>query len=229
MLLFHNPMSAPSRFIRLVLGEYGESPQLQEEHPWQRRPEFLQLNPAGTLPVLIGDQGTAIVGAFAISEYLDETRGPMMRDKRLMPGSPLERAEVRRLIDWFLVKTEADVMRALTRERVFKLQMSPAEGGGAPDSAVLRTARANVRQHMRYLGWLAQSRNWLAGDTLTLADLAAGAAVSVLDYLGEVDWSSEPAAREWYHRIKSRPAFRGLLADRVRRLPPASHYADLDF
>ena len=69
----------------------------------------------------------------------------------------------------------------------------------------------------------------MAGDRMTLADLAAGAAISVLDYLGEVDWTSEPSAREWYHRVKSRPAFRGLLADRVRRLPPASHYADLDF
>ena len=229
MLLFHNPMSAPSRFIRLTLGEYGETPELQEEHTWERRPEFLQINPAGTLPVLIGEAGTAIVGAFAISEYLDETRGAMMRDKRLMPDSPLERAEVRRLIDWFLVKTEADVTRGLTRERVFKLQMAAAQGGGAPDSTVLRTARGNIRQHMRYLGWLAQSRNWLAGDGFTAADLAAAAAVSVLDYLGEIDWSAEPAARDWYSRVKSRPSFRGLLADRVRRLPPASHYSDLDF
>jgi glutathione S-transferase len=75
MLLFHHPMSASSRFIRLVLAEYGENTELQEEQPWQRRPEFLQLNPAGTLPVLIGEAGVAIIGAFAISEYLDETRG----------------------------------------------------------------------------------------------------------------------------------------------------------
>ncbi|QKV19730.1 glutathione S-transferase family protein [Oricola thermophila] len=229
MLLFHHPISAPSRFIRLMLAEYREDAELREEQPWQRRPEFLQLNPAGTLPVLIGEAGVAIVGAFAISEYLDETRGPMMRDSRLMPDSPLGRAEVRRLVDWFLVKTEADVTRALARERVYKLQMSPAQGGGAPDSTVLRTARANIRQHMRYLGWLAKSRDWLAGERLSLADLAAGAAVSVLDYLGEIDWTAEPAARDWYHRIKSRPSFRDLLADRVRRLPPASHYADLDF
>lgn len=229
MLLFHHTMSAPSRFVRLLLGEYGEEPELQEELPWARRPEFLQINPAGTVPVLIGEAGTGIVGPFAISEYLDETRGPIMRDRRLMPGSPLERAEVRRLIDWFLVKAEGDVTRALVRERAFKLQMSPAEGGGAPDSAVLRAARNNIRQHMRYLGWLAQSRNWLAGDRMTAADFAAGAAVSVLDYLGEIDWSSEPAARDWYQRIKSRPSFRGVLADRVRRLPPAPHYGDLDF
>lgn len=229
MLLYHHTVSAPSRFVRLLLAEYGETPDLREEMPWARRPEFLQLNPAGAVPVLISEAETGIVGAFAISEYLDETRGPIMRDRRLMPGSPLERAEVRRLIDWFLVKAESDATRAIARERVYKLQMTAAEGGGAPDSAVLRAARGNIRQHMRYLSWLAQSRNWLAGDRLTLADLAAGAMVSVLDYLGEIDWASEPAARDWYQRLKSRPSFRSLLEDRVRRLPPAAHYADLDF
>ncbi|TCD16109.1 glutathione S-transferase family protein [Oricola cellulosilytica] len=229
MLLFHHPMSASSRFVRLVLSEYGETPELQLEQPWDRRPEFMQMNPAGTLPVMTGEANSAIVGAFAISEYLDETRGPIMRGRRLMPDTPPGRAEVRRLIDWFLVKTEADVTRALVRERVFKVQMSPAQGGGAPDSAVLRAARANIRQHMRYLGWLAQSRDWLAGDGQTYADLAAAATVSVLDYLGEIDWNAEPAARDWYQRMKSRPSFRDILSDRVRGLPPVSHYSDLDF
>ncbi|MCI5077812.1 glutathione S-transferase family protein [Oricola sp.] len=229
MLLYHHTVSAPSRFVRLLLAEYGETPQLVEEMPWARRPEFMQINPAGSVPVLMSEAETGIVGAYAISEYLDETRGPIMRERRLMPGSPLERAEVRRLVDWFLSKAESDATRPIARERVFKLQMTAAEGGGAPDSAVLRAARGNVRQHMRYLGWLAHSRNLLAGDRLTLADLAAGAMVSVLDYLGEIDWGSEPAARDWYQRLKSRPSFRPLLEDRVRRVPPPSHYSDLDF
>jgi glutathione S-transferase len=229
MLLLHHSMSAPSRFVRLLLSEYGEDAELREERPWERRPEFMQLNPAGTLPVLVGETGAAVVGAFAISEYIDEVIGAMQRGHRLMPDSPLGRAEVRRLTDWFLVKAEGDMTRALVRERVFKLQMPPAAGGGAPDSAVLRAARVNIKQHVRYLGWLAQSRNWLAGDQLTCADMAAASAVSVLDYLGEIDWAPEPAARDWYQRIKSRPSFRSILADRVRGLPPASHYPDLDF
>lgn len=222
-------MSTASRFIRLILAEYGEQADLQVEYPWERRHDFLQLNPAGAVPVLLGDSGTPVVGAFAISEYLDETRGAMMRGRRLMPEYPLGRAETRRLIDWFLIKAEADITRALVRERVFKLQMSPRQGGGAPDSAVLRAARTNIRQHLRYVGWLAHSRDWLAGDTLTAADMAAGAALSILDYLGEVDWQSEPSARGWYQRLKSRPSFRDLLNDKVRGLPPASHYGDLDF
>lgn len=229
MMLFHHPMSAKARFVRLILGEYDVNAELHEEQVWQRRPEFLALNPAGTLPVLIAEAGTPLVGTYAITEYLDETRGPTAREKRLMPDYPLERAEVRRLVDWFTDKLDEDVLRALVRERVYKLTMPAEQGGGAPNSAAMRAARANIRQHMKYLNWLTGSRNWLAGKTITLADLSAGASLSVLDYLGEINWAEAPQAREWYSRIKSRKSFRPLLADRVRAVVPVSHYADLDF
>ncbi|MDZ7823952.1 MAG: glutathione S-transferase family protein [Ahrensia sp.] len=229
MQLYHHPMVANARFIRLIIGEYDVDVDLILENTWERRPEFLALNPAGTLPVLIGEAGTPIVSSFAISEYLDETRGAMMRDRRLMPDYPLDRAEARRLIDWFVVKMDNDVTRPLVRERVFKIEMSQAQGGGAPDSAAMRAARANIKQHLRYLNWLAGSRNWLGGKTITMADMAAAASVSVLDYLGEINWAEVPQARDWYTRMKSRPSFRPLLTDRVRALTPVSHYADLDF
>jgi glutathione S-transferase len=115
------------------------------------------------------------------------------------------------------------------RERVLKPLMPEALGGGSPDSGAIRAARANVRQHMKYTNWLAGTRHWLAGPRITYADLAAAASLSILDYLGEIDWSGHSAAREWYTRMKSRPSFRPLLADRVRGLSPVSHYADLDF
>jgi len=170
-----------------------------------------------------------IVGASVIAEYLDETRGVLKRDKRLFAEDPIERAEIRRLTDWYLTKTESEVTRHLVRERVLKPVMPANAGGGSPDSAAIRAARANVRQHMKYTNWLAGTRPWLAGSRITYADIAAAAALSVLDYLGEVDWREHHAAREWYTRVKSRPSFRPLLADRVRGLTPVSHYADLDF
>lgn len=229
LTLHHQTLSSASRFVRLILAEYGEEPQLIEENPWERRREFLALNPAGTVPVLMSESGVPVVGPTAISEYLDETRGVLKRDRRLLPEYPLERAEVRRLVDWFLIKMEAEVTRPLVRERVLKTQMPADKGGGSPDAGALRAARSNIRQHMRYLGWLAASRNWLAGDRISYADIAAGGALSALDYLGEAPWDQEPAAREWYQRLKSRPSFRALLTDRVRGLTPSSHYADLDF
>jgi len=227
--LYHHPMSTASRFIRLILAEYGFQVDLVEEQAWDKRRDFLALNPAGTLPVYVDDSMRALCGATIISEYLDETSGVLKRDRRLLAEDPFQRAEIRRLTEWFLIKFEQDVTRSLVKERVLKLVMTAEQGGGAPDSKILRLARANIRQHLKYLAWLAGSRTYLAGDRLSYADLSAAAAISVLDYLGEVDWAEAPQAKEWYTRIKSRPSFRPLLLERVRGVTPASHYADLDF
>ena len=229
LTLFHHPLFAACRFVRLSFGEYGEELALIEERPWQRRKEFLALNPAATLPVLLAEGDHPVVGATVIAEYLDETRGVLKRDRRLMAEDPLARAEIRRLVDWYLGKLEADVSRHLVRERVLKPVMGAEFGGGSPDSAAIRAARANIRQHLKYTNWLAGTRNWLAGTKLSYADMAAAASLSVLDYLGEVAWADYPAAKDWYTRMKSRPSFRPLLSDRVRGLSPASHYGDLDF
>ncbi|WP_173934501.1 glutathione S-transferase family protein [Chelativorans sp. Marseille-P2723] len=228
LTLFHHPLYASCRFVRLIFGEYGEELALIEERPWARRKEFLALNPAGSIPVLLAEGDHAIVGATAIAEYVDETRGAFQRKRRLMAEDSLARAEIRRLVDWYLIKVEDEVTKHLVRERALKPLMD-AEGGRAPDSAAIRAARANVRQHMKYTNWLAATRDWLAGPQLSYADAAAAAVLSVLDYLGEIDWREYEAARDWYSRMKSRPSFRPLLSDRVRGLSPASHYADLDF
>jgi len=228
LTLFHHTLYASCRFIRLTFGEYGEEIALIEERPWARRKEFLALNPAGTIPVLLAEGDHAIVGATVIAEYVDETRGALQRQRRLMAEDSMARAEIRRLVDWYLVKMDNEVTKHLVRERALKPLMG-GEGGGSPDSTAIRAARANVRQHLKYTNWLAATRDWLAGPRLSYADVAAAGALSVLDYLGEIEWREFEAARDWYSRMKSRPSFRSLLNDRVRGLSPASHYADLDF
>ena len=228
LTLFHNPMSAGSRAVRLMLGELGLDVQLISENVWERREEFLSMNPAGTVPVL-QDDGQTIIGAWVICEYLDETQGALQRERRLFPEDPGGRAEMRRIMDWCLSKFETEVTRYAVHERVTKRLMPANMGGGAPDSQALRAVRANIGYHLKYLGWLAGTRNWLAGQSMTQADLTAAAALSVLDYLGEVDWAEDEALKDWYMRMKSRPSFRPLLADRIRGMPPVSHYVDLDF
>ena len=229
LTLFHHPLLASCRFVRLAFGEYSEELALIEEKPWNRRKEFLAMNPAATLPVLLAEGDVPIVGATVIGEYLDETRGVLKRDRRLFAEDSMQRAEIRRLVDWYLGKMEHEVTRHMVRERVFKPHMTQEQGGGSPDAAAIRAARANIRQHLKYTNWLAGTRPWLAGTRISYADLSAAAVISVLDYLGEIDWRDHAAAREWYVRVKSRPSFRPLLSDRVRGLMPVSHYADLDF
>ncbi|WP_407529575.1 glutathione S-transferase family protein [Methylobacterium oryzisoli] len=227
--LHHSPFCPHSRFIRLVLAEMGMEPTLVEERPWERRDEFLMLNPAGTTPVLIEAGGLVVPGAGAIAEYLDETRGLGLSGRRLLPESPAARVEVRRLLDWFLSKFDQEVTGYLVTEKIHKRFMTSTLGGGPPDMNAIRAARTNVRYHLKYVDYLIARRKWLAGDHLTYADLAAAAHLSCVDYLGDVPWDEEEMARNWYARMKSRPSFRSLLADRVPGMAPADHYADLDF
>jgi glutathione S-transferase len=163
-----------------------------------------------------------------IAEYVEETH-PQSGQDRLLPDLAGRRVEVRRLANWFNDKFYAEVSGPLVHERAFKRYMTQEQGGGPPDTDALRAARHNIRYHLAYIGWLVRTRDWLAGDRLSLADLAAAAHLSAADYLGEVPWNEDEATKNWYARVKSRPSFRAILADVLAGLPPSKSYADLDF
>lgn len=227
--LFHHAFCPHSRFVRLALGEYGLESELVEERIWERDEAFLAMNPAGTTPVMMCEGEPPISGAAVIAEYLDEIYGAQLGERRLMPSTPVARAEMRRLESWFNDKFYDEVSGPLVTERVYKRFMSTEQGGGAPSTEVMRAARSNLRYHLAYIGWLARTRNFLAGDRPTYADLAAAAHLSAIDYLGDVPWTEDDAAKAWYVRIKSRPSFRPLLNEWLAGLPAPAHYIDLDF
>lgn len=227
--LFHHPFCPHSRFVRLILGEYGLDVRLVEERAWERREAFLTLNPAGTTPVLVAEGQPPVPGATVIAEYLDEVYGAEMGAKRLMPESVAERVEVRRLMAWFNEKFFEEASHPLVTERIYKRFMSEETGGGPPSPDVMRAAKANVRYHLAYIGWLEQTRNFLTGDRITYADLAAAAHLSAIDYLGDVPWIEDEAAKAWYARVKSRPSFRPLLSEWLAGVPASRTYVDLDF
>lgn len=233
--LTHFPFCPHSRAIRLVLAELGRDAALAEQRPWEWSDALLALNPSGDLPVLQLDDGLVLCGSYAITEYLAgdvaahperaATRGTLAPP--LFPGTLAEQAEIRRLVDWFHGKLHREVGVPLLEQLVVPLFKGTVQA--SPDTDVLRAARANLAYHMSYIAWLTDQRNWLAGDALSFADLAAGAHLSCLDYLGEIDWARFPPAKTWYQRLKSRRSFQGLLVTRVPGRAPAAHYAELDF
>jgi glutathione S-transferase len=218
------PLDPFSRQVRLVLDEKSLKHELQLETPWEQPDDLLALNPAGTTPVLVDESGggrRVIIETRALLEYLEETTPSPC----LLPGGPAERAEARRLMDWFDRKYDGEVNAYLLHEKLEKT----AQGLGAPDPAALRQGRAHLRWHMDHMAWLLETRDGLAGPRYTLADIAAAAHLSCADYLGEVPWDEFEPVKQWYQRVKCRPAFRGILSDKLPGTPPAKHYADLDF
>lgn len=218
--LYHSPLSPFCRKVRLVLAEKRLEVELVEERYWEKSVEFMRRNPAGKVPVLRIDNRTLTESA-PICEYLDERYG----DPKLIPSNIDARYEVRRLIAWFDDKFHNEVTSNLLYERVNK----KLTGAGYPDSTRIKAGSKAIKYHLDYMGWLLDQRRWLAGDHMTMADFAAAAHLSSLDYISDVDWNRNGNVREWYAKIKSRPAFRSLLADQVPSFPPPPHYADLDF
>jgi glutathione S-transferase len=215
--LIHHPLDPSSRLIRLMCAEYGVPLDVEEIKPWLRDAQLLEINPAATLPILIGENDQPVVGILAAIHTVEDLYTPGVV-QGLIPAEPMARAEMWRLIEWVIFKLNDEVTRYVLEEKIVKRD----QRGATPDPAVLRVAKANLNEHMLYFNWLFATRSWLGGDGLA-------AHLSTLDYLGDIDWDKAGETRDWYSRIKSRPAFRTLLNDRVVAMPPQKGYADLDF
>jgi glutathione S-transferase len=207
--------------VRIVLLEKNIEFELRVEKVWERRESFLALNPAGEVPVLIEPDGVALSDGTAICEFLDETQP----DPPLFAHHPRENAEVRRLVAWFNCKFNHEVTENLVGEKVMRRFL----GLGEPRSSAIRAGLKNIHTHLDYIAYLTERRKWLAGEEISLADFAAAAHLSTVDYLGDVPWNEHEGAKEWYARIKSRPSFQSLLADHIPGVAPPKHYSNLDF
>jgi glutathione S-transferase len=219
--LYYHPIFPFARKARVAMAEKRLDFSLCMERPWERQEAFLALNPACEVPVLLEDDGTVIAGHGPLTEYLEEAyQGPS-----LLGGDPRRRAETRRLTAWFDVKFYHEVTALLVGEKLEKRLC----GLGTPNAQLIRAGLANIRYHLEYIGWLTDRQTWIAGDSFSLADIAAAAQLSVIDFIGDVPWDDYPEAKDYYARIKSRPSFRPLLADHVPGVTPPAHYTDLDF
>ncbi|HSM53517.1 MAG TPA: glutathione S-transferase family protein [Erythrobacter sp.] len=219
--LYQFPLCPFSRKIRLLLGEKNVAYEMVREDPWSASDYFWNLNPAGRTPVMVHqERDTVLCDSRAIAEYFEETvdKAPMIN------GTAANRAEIRRLVALFDENFYNDVTAPLLNERMKKRIVL----NQPPDSRVLREAMKLAHGHLDYMDWLIDNRPWLAGSTMSLADLAAAAQISVADYLGGIDWAGHEQTRGWYSVFKSRPSFRPLLTERMGVIQPPAHYAKVD-
>lgn len=219
--LYQFPLCPFSRKVRLLLSEKGIAYELWRENPWDAGEEFWELNPAGRTPVLHDpDRKITLCDSRAICEYFEETSDKMP----MIGGTSTGRAEIRRLVALFDENFYFDVTAPLLNERMKKRLILRQP----PDSRALREAMKMAHGHLDYIDYLIDTRAWLAGSTMSLADLTAAAQISVADYLGGIDWSGHEQTRGWYSVFKSRPSFRPLLSERMEVIQPPAHYAQID-
>jgi glutathione S-transferase len=220
--LLQFPLCPFSRKVRLQMGEKGIAYSLMRENPWEHRDEFLYMNPAARTPVLVDPaRNLTLADSVAISEYIEEVSDTAP----LISGSAAYRAEVRRLTAWFDQQFYGDVTAPLLHERMKKRVVYRQ----SPDSNVLREAMRLANGHLDYIDYLIDHRAWIAGPTMSMADLAAAAQISVADYLGGIDWSGHEQTKSWYSMFKSRPSFRPLLSERMEGIAPPPYYEQVDF
>ncbi|UVO50938.1 glutathione S-transferase family protein [Sphingomonas sp. SUN019] len=211
-----------TRKVRTLLGEKDVGYELVKEMPWDRRDEFVDMNPTGQTPVMVDpERSTLLIDSMAICEYFEET----IDKAAMINGTATNRAEIRRLVAWFDTQFYRDVTGPLLDERMVKRIVHRT----TPNSARLREAMKSSIAHLDYIDFLLDHRKWMAGATISLADLAAAAQISVADYLGGIDWTGHTHAKAWYGAFKSRRSFRPLLAERMSGIEPPSYYENPDF
>lgn len=219
--LYHYPICPLSRQSRVFLKELDIEFTTIKEDYWQFNKDFLKINPAGTLPILEESYGLFVIGIYPFVEYLN-SKYPNFN---FLDEDIDICCEIRRLFFWFNDKFYREVTKIIIDEKVIRsiAKMS------SPRTEFLRAAKNNLNYHLEYITSLLEKRSYLVSDSLTIADIAASCHLSVLDYFGEIYWDKWTLIKHWYSLIKSRPAFRLLLQDRIPGFTPPSYYTDLDF
>lgn len=222
--LYHHPLCPFSRKVRVHLAAKEIGFELVQENFWERRKEFIAMNPGGTVPILFDNSNAAVIcESSVIIEYIEEKH---KETKSFLGDNLVKRAEVRRLQHWFDEKFYNEVSKHVLNERYFNRYLP---GAHSPDSEILRVARKNLNIHLGYIEYLLESRKYIAGEHITTADFTAASQLSVLDYFGDINWQHYLPAKDWYSVIKSHKTFNEVLKDRISNINPPEWYSKLDF
>ncbi|KJV70657.1 glutathione S-transferase [Orientia tsutsugamushi] len=219
--VYYYPLCPFSRQLRIILKEVDSVFTLIKEEFWLKKKEFITLNPNGKLPVLIETSGLVVYDIFTIIEYLREIEPNFY----FICNEPEKNVAIRKLFTWFNDKFYHEVTKIILDEKLIKF----LKNYGSPRSDLLKIAKTSQKAHFNFIANLLQSNSYLAGDQVTIADIAAASHISVIDYFNEVIWDYYPSVKNWYVLIKSRPSFKPLLQDYTPGFLPPKYYAELDF
>ena len=217
--LYHYFLCSSSRFVRVCMEEKKINFQLRIENYWKPSENFLIMNPAGYFPILLTSSNYPVVGSSVIMEYLEDLDNEgFLLDNKVKP-------EIRRLVQWFEIIFKKDVLMPIMFEKIYK----PIENNMNPDNNVIRSSLSNLQFHMKYFDILIDKKDYLTSDRISYADLYLVSSLSVLDYLGELNFNGFDNIKDLYFKLKSRPSFKNILKDRIVGINPSKSYLKLDY
>ena len=227
-ILYGSSFCPFSRKVEFFLEESGLDYQTVDVKYWLRKPEFIKLNPAGEVPVLKNMETKQIIcDSFLICNYLDEIehKSDELSYFDFLGNNLPEKYEVQRLHMWFDKKFYNDVVRYFIEE----IFLNSVSGNKDTNMNKINVASENLVKHIKYIEYLLSKRKWLACEMFTIADIAAAAQLSILDYQGYIDWEKYKKLKEWYITVKSKKGFRKILYEKIPGFKPYKYYSELDF
>ncbi len=169
----------------------------------QLSPEFLAINPGGTVPVLELDDGTFLSECLAICRYLEA----MHPEPVLFGATPREQALTlmwANIVDNEGLSAVAEVLRNLSpgfRDHALAGPLACAQSPALVERGRRRTERFFDRIEQQL-----QHQPWLAGGHYSYADISLLVTTDFAGWVDIVPMQSRPALRRWYERVASRPA-----------------------
>ena len=204
MRLFDFDRAPNPRRVRIFLAEKQlEIPRVNVDlfRREQMSPEFLAINPGGTVPVLETDDGTFLTECIAICRYLEF----LHPEPRLFGGTP--RQEALTLMWANIVENDglpavAEVLRNLSPG--FRNHVLPGPVAYAQLPALVERGRQRTEQFFDRIEQQLLRQQYLAGGEFSFADISL---LVTTDFAGWVDINpreSRPALRRWYGRVAAR-------------------------
>lgn len=228
-ILYSSKICPFSKKVRFFMYDNQISFEESEINFWERSKNMLRLNPACETPVLKDtEKGLIINDSFLICEYLrqEQPQDNELEYSNLFGMNDKETYEIQRLHMWFDKKFFNEITNNIIYEIFIKTFNKDDKN---INKNVIDASLINLEQHIKYIEHLLIKRSYLAGEYFSIADMAAATQISILDYLGYIQWNNYSKFKDWYIKIKQKKSFSKILDDKIVGFNPNPMYKQLDF